>query len=501
MMFELALRVSLILAIAWLVAASLRRAAAATRHLVWHCAIVAVLLAPALASVAPAFSVPSLSGVLARSWQHMAIDGGPSLQAGSEQPNVGTLSTGVGSSRSGPSAGRLNGTVTIPTVPTLPILLTWAAGSLILVLWFALGWVLSAWTSRRAQLSPAQWQLEVNALRQKLRIRPEVHVRVSRTHASPLAVGLFRPTVLLPESALAWTGERRRAVLLHELAHIRRGDCRVQALAQTACAFYWWNPLIWMAVARLRSERERACDDEVLCGGTQPSAYAMHLLDIARDMRSTLSPSAALAMARRSDLEGRLLLILAAGRPRASARGTRWAVALTISLATAAALGATPAPARVPTSSAALESRSLPIYVVALPEPTEPGANVTVPALAEALDDGDQDIREKAALGLAFMSGDAVIPALLKALQDRDAQVREKAAIGLALRRDPRVVDALLSAIADPDPQVREKVAIALGTSGDPRAIPALERALKDPDAQVREKAATGFVLLGLTKP
>jgi len=88
----------------------------------------------------------------------------------------------------------------------------------------------------------------------------------------------------------------------------------------------------------------------------------------------------------------------------------------------------------------------------------------------------------------------------LGALKDPDAQVREKAAIGLAFRRDPRIMEPLLAAMEDGDSQVREKAAIALGASGDPRAIPALTRATRDPDSQVREKAVSGLVLLGLRR-
>ena len=80
-------------------------------------------------------------------------------------------------------------------------------------------------------------------------------------------------------------------------------------------------------------------------------------------------------------------------------------------------------------------------------------------------------------------------------------QVREKAAMGLALRRDARSVDALIETADDPDAQVREKVAMALGTSGDPRAAAVLTRALDDPDAQVREKAVLGLGLLRDQQP
>jgi hypothetical protein len=288
-----------------------------------------------------------------------------------------------------------------------------------------------------------------------------------------------------------------------------------------------------VALVRLRAERERACDDIVLQSGAQPSRYAADLLDIARELRSALMPSAALAMARPSELEGRLLAVLAAKGARVPARGTRWAIITTFAIATAGALGAAPSadhigeepapkplPARVradwilpaepqPVSERLATRRAVVEASETLESSADPEAREravldltasadleSVRALHAALSDSDQDVREKAALGLGLMSTPEVIPSLLLALTDPDSQVREKAAIGLAMRRDARVTDGLIAAIDDPDSQVREKVAIALGTSGDPRAVAPLEAALRDPDSQVREKAITGLVLL-----
>ena len=75
------------------------------------------------------------------------------------------------------------------------------------------------------------------------------------------------------------------------------------------CALYWFNPLAWLAAARMRVERERACDDLVVAlGQTRPSEYAAHLLEIARQLSA--APRGALAVARRSGLEQRLRALL-----------------------------------------------------------------------------------------------------------------------------------------------------------------------------------------------
>ena len=113
-------------------------------------------------------------------------------------------------------------------------------------------------------------------------------MRQSLKDASPHVAGFFTSVVMMPPSATRWTAEARHAALVHELTHIKRGDRRTQAIAQLACAIYWFNPLVWYAAAGLARERERACDDEVLRFGAKPSAYATLLLDLARTARVRL---------------------------------------------------------------------------------------------------------------------------------------------------------------------------------------------------------------------
>jgi len=138
--------------------------------------------------------------------------------------------------------------------------------------------------------------------------------------------GLWQPVILLPGDAGGWPPGRRRVVLLHELAHVRRHDCLTQVLAQAACALHWFNPLVWLAARRFAIERERACDDQVLEVGTRASDYAEHLLEVARSLHQRQNWAlASVAMARRSQFEGRLVAIL---DPKARRVLSRWAAVL-----------------------------------------------------------------------------------------------------------------------------------------------------------------------------
>lgn len=470
---ELLARTSAILVAAAALAAMLRRAAPSTRHLVWHLAIICVVLAPVLAPLAPGLAI---------------LPNVPEVPAVPEVP-VAMFSTAVANvpvaANSATQQNNALGTIgTIGTIGTL--------------LWFLFCWALSGVSVWQSKAGPAEWRYEAEKIARRMGLRRPVDVREMARDGSPHVAGVLRSVVMLPPSASTWSDEARRAALAHELMHIRRGDRRTLALAQIACAIYWFNPLIWHASAALARERERACDDEVLRLGARPSAYASLLLNLART-QSAWTPATALSMARPSAIEGRLLLILAASS-RTANRSTRWLVTAAIAMVATTILGARPA---APSALATTQGAS----AQAAPKPKAPDlmkgtvdepVRTITDALVSALGDSNGQVREQAAMGLALTPGGDVIEPLLKALSDSDPQVREKAAIGLSFRRDARIVTPLLTAIDDPDAQVREKAAIALGASGDTRAIGALQKAMRDPDSQVREKAVAGLVLLGL---
>lgn len=112
-----------------------------------------------------------------------------------------------------------------------------------------------------------------------LRVRQRVRVAISSAVDAPAVHGLVRPTLLLPASSIqSLSLEQLRFVFLHELAHVCRSDVLVHWMVTAAHALHWFNPLVWIAAARLAEERELACDalalehlassDRVAYGGT-----------------------------------------------------------------------------------------------------------------------------------------------------------------------------------------------------------------------------------------
>jgi biopolymer transport protein ExbD len=161
----------------------------------------------------------------------------------------------------------------------------------------------------------ADWALLLQETRDRLRLRRPVRLLQSSDNPMPLTWGWWRPVVLLPADAANWPTDRRRIVLLHELAHAKRWDCLTQTIARLVCALYWINPLAWLAARRMCLERERACDDLVLHSGCRPSEYATHLVDIARAFCHA-PQLAGIAMARSPQLHGRIAAIVDASRAR-----------------------------------------------------------------------------------------------------------------------------------------------------------------------------------------
>jgi len=281
----------LILAIVWLIA-SPRTASA--RHLAWAAAFGVLLALPALAALLPSTTqillpAPPVIREIPISNETLTIVPVPNPPA----PDSFDFSTS-------------------DIVVALGVL--WLAGVVLILARLAVGAVCLALLERRSRpfaLAPGDEPKVTTRGR-------ECELRICDRDTGPITWGVFRPIVLLPRTAISWPRERLHAVLLHELAHIRRRDSLANALSHAACALYWPNPLVWIAAARLRREAEIAADDAVLNAGIKPSTYAGELLALAQEFRArqTAFAGMALFMAQPSSLEARVESVLAPTQQR-----------------------------------------------------------------------------------------------------------------------------------------------------------------------------------------
>jgi len=183
--------------------------------------------------------------------------------------------------------------VVVPAPPSVSleagIFLGWFFGVLVLTVllmqraWFVRGLI--------TQSEPAEGKLTdmlTDCCRQ-LGIRKKIDLRISQNAQSPAACGLLKPKVLMPSSLLArLSSDKLRMALLHELAHVKRGDLWVNFGQTVLQIIYFYNPLLWLANAMVRRVREQAVDEMVLA----------HLGDEARNYSSTLVDIAEIAFAR-----------------------------------------------------------------------------------------------------------------------------------------------------------------------------------------------------------
>ncbi|HMK21811.1 MAG TPA: M56 family metallopeptidase [Terriglobales bacterium] len=134
----------------------------------------------------------------------------------------------------------------------------------------------------------------------------------------PTAMGFFRPAVIVPAWALRELSVAElNAVLLHELAHVRRWDDWTNLAQKVLRAVFFFHPAVWWVESRLSLEREMACDDLVLTRTSNPRAYAECLVSLAEKnllQRGIALAQAAVGRMRQTSL--RVLQILDARRPQ-----------------------------------------------------------------------------------------------------------------------------------------------------------------------------------------
>ncbi|MEX2109618.1 MAG: HEAT repeat domain-containing protein [Gemmatimonadaceae bacterium] len=502
-----------------------QRFSAGARHVVWLVTVAALLLVPALTvwsplpvRVLPAasgfdFSSPSTAPSVAALANESVLTGNPVIRTDDASPISRTAA---------PEASGFAGMSVISIA-----LLVWAL--VVLAIAGSLGF--AALTVRRivrrAQpLDSQDWLAPLWEVSDRLGLEEPPLVLRSGDAKMPFACGVMKPTIVLPAECDTWTLDRRRAVLLHELAHVKRHDLIGHTLGRLACAVYWFHPLVWTAAKNLRAESERACDDLAIACGARATDYAEHLLDIVTSVRRDATPSVALAMARRKEFEGRMLAILDP-ELRHSTPTRRQSAALVGSLAVIAVLIGAAAPAQ-----RVAEAAANPIQQDegdSLSSETDPTVDVNANAHANAAAraNGEATSEPRVSTPTTFSTSTVVTesefsrmssgahrnallelvkspqgtgsderPALLAKvlLSDPSDELRQIAAWGLREYADmPVGADALATALRrDSNAGVREMAAWALhDADGSATAFDALVAALRgDASVQVRSIAA-----------
>jgi beta-lactamase regulating signal transducer with metallopeptidase domain len=541
---DVLLKVTVVLALAPLAARALSRGSAAARHQIWVVALAASLLMPALAAIAPQWTIAVLPAAPAGVEQVPADVPAPAaapLHAAAADPVFEPIPA-LSPTASAEPQPRGPSVTTISAATSM-----WLAGVLLVLARLAFGTVHVWWIARRATPDPI-WAPLGEQLAQSLAIDRRVTFLGGDEDAMPMAWGLIRAHVLLPAEAEDWPLERQRVVLLHELAHVKRRDSVTQMLAHLACAAYWFNPLVWLAAQRLRAERERACDDLVLAAGTRGSDYADHLLDIARSLRSGAWPTwSAVTMAHRSQLEGRLMAILDPALPRRSPTRravAAFAVVAMVSIVSLAGVRAvakaaeveeqgrpsalaapaptpTPMPAPTPAPMPAPTPRAPRVAVLPTPAPLPPIAAPVQPPMQASLQAFPQPpmppvpptpaewqgafdfaVNESVAEAVNYAFAESqqersvtpadpkITAALTAALKDENEDVRKQALHTLVRMRAPIPPDVVSSMLRDKSPDMRRQAVFALSKQRDPKNASLLGEALKDADPDVRRQAA-----------
>lgn len=237
--------------IAWLLTLALSKNQARTRYAVWMIASLKFLLPLSLLMAAgegmrlmvsvPLAAKPAVTSIMA----HVA------------QPLPQTRLIDASEPWTVPSHG---------SWPLAAALTLWMCGVLIL----ALRWMRGEQRIRAARCSA-----------QPLDIAANVPVLCSPTTIEPGIYGIFRPVLLLPDGILGrLTSEQLKAILAHEMCHVRRRDNLTFAIHMIVEALFWFHPAVWWIGTRLIEERERACDEAVLDAGNDAEDYAAGILNV-----------------------------------------------------------------------------------------------------------------------------------------------------------------------------------------------------------------------------
>jgi bla regulator protein blaR1 len=225
---------------------------------------------------------------------------------------------------SGSVWGSMHPAINLPARWALFIFLIWAFGSSLALASLARGfWRLGR---LRRSCTPIDARNFDPALRKTLDAISASGATVASSESArvPAAIGFWNRTILLP----AWTlrempAEDLNVILLHEFAHLRRGDDWTNLIQKVVRALFFFHPAVWWIESRLSVEREMACDDAVLAETSNPHGYASCLVSLLEKSLAHRQPNGQLSMVqaavhRAREASLRLARILDTKRPAAT---------------------------------------------------------------------------------------------------------------------------------------------------------------------------------------
>ncbi len=172
----------------------------------------------------------------------------------------------------------------------------WVAGVLLLAMRAFGGWWQLEQVRRRAAMAvPEEVERSFRRIAERVRVGREVALRVSAEVISPMAMGVWRGTVLLPLGALLRLSvEEVEAVLAHELAHIRRWDYVCNLLQTAVESVLFFHPAVWRLSGTVRERREVCCDEIAVGSCADAVVYARALLRLEEQRRADMRLALAL---------------------------------------------------------------------------------------------------------------------------------------------------------------------------------------------------------------
>ncbi len=167
---------------------------------------------------------------------------------------------------------------------SLWLLLAWAAGATVVLARLCWAWLGVVLFCRRCQpLEDQRLAQAAQRIAAALGLRRRVVLKLTPRLTAPVACGLLRPQVVMPEQFAAdFSPQQQEAILAHELAHLASADPLWQMLAAVCCAAMWWHPLVWWAKRRLSAACETAADEASLLLPHGPDLLAFCLVAIGR---------------------------------------------------------------------------------------------------------------------------------------------------------------------------------------------------------------------------